>query len=150
MLRLYLYYINPRVRITNSSLCVLAHKTRVSPKSLLLTSPLLAYHSTLTSVLNFHHKLRPEQPDENLPTVLFDPERFVEIALLAFIEEQDQVLHGVEHTYTLTDEQILEQIRKLTSHIDPLEWPSHYELNDDLVLMSRDMGRIWVPPNKQL
>jgi hypothetical protein len=69
---------------------------------------------------------------------------------LAFIEEQDQVLQGAEHTYTLMDEQILEQIRELTNHIDPLEWPSHYELNNDLVLMSRDTGRIWVPPNEQL
>jgi hypothetical protein len=69
---------------------------------------------------------------------------------LAFIKEQDRVLHGAEHTYTLMDEQILEQIQELTSHIDPLEWPSCYKLNDDLVLTSRDTGRIWVPPNEQL
>ena len=56
----------------------------------------------------------------------------------------------MEHVYTLTDGQILEQISKLTRHIDPLQWPSCYELNDDLVLESKDTGRIWVPPDKQI
>ena len=35
-------------------------------------------------------------------------------------------------------------------HIDPLQWPRAYELNDDLVLASRETRHIWVPPDNQL
>jgi len=34
--------------------------------------------------------------------------------------------------------------------MDPLDWLNGYKLNDDLVLESKDTGRIWVPPNEQL
>ena len=82
--------------------------------------------------------------------VLFPPEQFIEIALLAFLDNQPSEIEGVEHIYTLTDGQILKQISELTHHIDPLQWPSHYELNDDSVLELRDTGRIWVPPDEQI
>jgi hypothetical protein len=36
------------------------------------------------------------------------------------------------------------------SHVDPCDWPKNYELNDELVLMSKNMGLIWVPPNEEL
>ena len=94
-----------------------------------------------------HH---PEQPDEKNPNVLFDPQRFIEVALLAFIDEQVAVLEGMEQTYTLTDSQLLDNISEHTRHIDPLQWPPKYELNDDLVLVSQGTGHIWVPPDEQL
>ena len=31
-----------------------------------------------------------------------------------------------------------------------MDWPQEYALNDDLVLESKETGRIWVPPNEQL
>ena len=34
--------------------------------------------------------------------------------------------------------------------MDPLSWPANYELNNDLVTVSKDTGRIWVPPNKDI
>lgn len=67
-----------------------------------------------------------------------------------FINEQVAVLEGAEQAYTLTDSQLLENISELTCHIDPLQWPKAYELNDDLVLMSQETGHIWVPPDDQL
>ena len=91
-----------------------------------------------------------EQPDEKNPNVLFDPDCFIKIALLAFIDEQVAVLEGAEQTYTLTNSQLLENISKLTRHINPLQWPRAYELNNDLVLASQEMGHIWVPPDNQL
>jgi len=106
--------------------------------------------NSAADALSRRAELRPEQPDENLPTVLFDPERFIEIALLAFLEGQPPVLEGAEHVYTLTDAQLIEEIRNRVQHIDPLEWPPRYELNDDLVIASKDTGRIWVPPDEQL
>ena len=93
---------------------------------------------------------RPDQADEKVPNVLFDPGRFIEIAMLAFLEEQSNVLEGTEQVYTLTDGQLIERIAEITSRTEPLQWPSGYELNDDLVLASRETGRIWVPPDEQL
>ena len=93
------------------------------------------------------------QPDENIPMVLFLPECFIKIALVAFLGDEPVEVGKTEHVYiepTLTDSQIIEQIQDKTCHVDPLQWPSHYELNDDLVLESKDSGCIWVPPNEQL
>jgi hypothetical protein len=42
------------------TLCFRPIKTKVPPKSLLLTSPLLACHSTLTSILTFRHTTIPQ------------------------------------------------------------------------------------------
>jgi hypothetical protein len=93
---------------------------------------------------------RPEQPDEKVPNILFDPECFIEIAMLTFLDEQPEILKGMEQTYTFTDSELLEHIAEQMRQINPLQWPTAYELNDDLVLTSREMGRIWVPPNEQL
>ena len=89
-----------------------------------------------------HH---PEHPNEKNPNVLFDPNRFIKVTLLAFIDEQVAVLEGAEQMYTLTNSQLLENISKLTCHIDPLQWPKAHELNDDLVLASWETRHIWVP-----
>jgi len=70
--------------------------------------------------------------------------------MLAFLDEQDNVLEGTEHTYTLTDGQLIEHIAEITSHTEPLQWPSGYKLNNDLVLASKETGRIWVPLDEQL
>ena len=70
--------------------------------------------------------------------------------LLAFIDKQVAVLEGAEQAYTLTDSQLMENISELTWHIDPLQWPQAYKLNDNLVLASRETGHIWVPPDNQL
>jgi len=94
-----------------------------------------------------HH---PDQANEKVPNVLFDPECFIEIAMLVFLGEQDNVLEGTEHAYTLTDGQLIEWIAEITSHTDPVQWPAGYELNDDLVLVSKETGRIWVPPDEQV
>jgi hypothetical protein len=93
---------------------------------------------------------RPEQLDEKVPNILFDPECFIEIAMLAFLDEQPEILEGMEQTYTFTDSQLLERIAERTRQINPLQWPTAYELNDNLVLTSRETGRIWVPPDEQL
>ena len=93
------------------------------------------------------------QPDENIPTVLFPPEHFVKIALLAFLGDEPVEICETEHIYAepvLMDSQIIECIQDKTQHIDPLQWPSRYELNDDLVLELKDLGRIWVPPDEEL
>ena len=39
------------------------------------------------------------QPDENIPTVLFPPERFVEITLLAFLGDEPVEVCQTEHVY---------------------------------------------------
>ena len=106
--------------------------------------------NSVADALSQQEQHRLEQPDKKNPNVLFNPDRFIEIMLLAFIDEQVAVLEGVEQTYMLTNSQLLENISKLTCHIDPLQWPQAYELNDDLVLASRETGHIWVPPDNQL
>ena len=51
---------------------------------------------------------------------------------------------------TLTDSEIIWQITAHLPALDPTQWPRGYELNDDLVLISKETGRIWVPPDEQL
>jgi hypothetical protein len=63
-------------------------------------------------------------------------------ALLAILEPDDE-------SPTLTDDQLIERIAEETHQIDPLEWPRGYELNDELVLASKDTGRVWVPPHDE-
>ena len=104
----------------------------------------------MADALSQQEQHRPEHPDEKNPNVLFDPNCFIKIALLAFINEQVAVLEGAEQTYMLTDSQLLENISELTCHIDPFQWPKVYELNDNLVLASWETGHIWVPPDDQL
>ena len=106
--------------------------------------------NSVADALSQQEQHRPEQPDEKNPNVLFDPNQFIEIVLLAFIDEQVAVLEGTEQVYVLMDGQLLENISELTCHIDPLQWPRTYKLNDDLVLVSKETGHIWVPPDDQL
>ena len=106
--------------------------------------------NSVADALSRQEQHRPEQPDEKNPNVLFDPNQFIEIVLLAFIDEQVAVLEGTEQVYVLMDGQLLENISELTCHIDPLQWPRTYKLNDDLVLVSKETGHIWVPPDDQL
>ena len=106
--------------------------------------------NSVADALSRQEQHRPEQPDEKNPNVLFNPNQFIEIVLLAFIDEQVAVLEGTEQAYVLMDGQLLENISKLTCHIDPLQWPRTYKLNDDLVLVSKETGHIWVPPDDQL
>ena len=57
------------------------------------------------------------QPDENIPTVLFPPDRFIEIALLVFLGDEPVEVGETEHIYTepiLTDSQIIKQIQERT------------------------------------
>ena len=65
-------------------------------------------------------------------------------------EDQARWIEGVEISLVFTDNQLLEQIRERTHNLDPLQWPARYELNDELVLESKESGRIWVPPDEQL
>ena len=109
--------------------------------------------NSAADALSCRAELCPMQPDENIPTVLFPPECFIEITLVAFLGDEPVEVGDTEHIYIepmLTDSQIIEQIQDKTWHINPLQWPSRYELNDDLVLESKDLGCIWVPPNEQL
>ena len=91
------------------------------------------------------HKLH--QPEEEAPTTLFEPEWFIEVA---FIDAVLATLESDEIPHTPTDDQLIEGIAEITSQVDPLEWPQGYELNDKLVLTSKDTGRIWVPPHEEL
>ena len=57
------------------------------------------------------------QPDKNIPTVLFPPDCFIEIALLAFLGDEPVEVGETEHVYTeptLMDLQIIEQIQERT------------------------------------
>jgi hypothetical protein len=55
-----------------------------------------------------------------------------------------------ERHYILTDEQLLERIREQTKCTGPLDCQKGYELNEELVLVPSDTGRIWVPPDEDL
>ena len=93
---------------------------------------------------------KPDQPDEAIPTTLFDPKRFIEMAFLTLLDQLPTKFETSEAGHTLTDEQLLDRISEYTLHTDPLEWPKGYELNEEMVLASKDTGRIWVPPNEDL
>jgi len=89
-------------------------------------------------------------PDKEKPAALFDLEWFIEITILAFLEDQPQILQSNEMCQTLIDRELMDWITELTWSTDPLDWPQDYELNDNLVLESKDTGWIWVLPNEQL
>ena len=106
--------------------------------------------NSAADALSRKEELRPDIPDEEKPAALFDPSQFIELALLAFIEGQPDILEGHEMVTTLTDSEIIRQIAARLPALDPTQWPRGYELNDDLVLISKETGRIWVPPDEQL
>ncbi len=92
---------------------------------------------------------QPEHADERNPNILFPSEHFVELALMAFDGEFPEPMEIAETT-TITDGQLMQSITEHTRNVDPLQWPTDYELNDELVLVSKNTGRIWVPLEEQL
>ena len=73
--------------------------------------------NSAADALSRRAKLRPMQPDKNIPTVLFPPECFLEIALAAFLGDEPVEVCETEHVYIepmLTDSQIIEQIQDKT------------------------------------
>ena len=81
--------------------------------------------NSAANALSRKEEHRPNQTDEKNPNVLFDPQQFIEVALLAFIDEQVAVLEGTEQAYTLTDSQLLENISEHMCHINPLNYNGH-------------------------
>jgi hypothetical protein len=77
--------------------------------------------------------------------MLLDPDHFV-VALTT----DPPVLEANEYLQPLTDGQLLDQISDKTLALDPLLWPPGYELNNDLVLSSKETGRIWVPEAREI
>jgi hypothetical protein len=65
------------------------------------------------------------------PEVLFDPSQLIALASIAALDEQEK-----ENVCTWTDALIVQEASKHTSHVDPLDWPAGYKLNNDLVLAS--------------
>ena len=93
---------------------------------------------------------KPHQLEEETPTTLFTPERFIEVAMIAAIDSLLATLESNEVSYTLTDGQLVEKIAEKTRLVDPLEWPRGYELNEELVLVLKETGKVWVPPDEEL
>src|SRR5258706_6557113 len=91
----------------------------------------------------------PEHANERNPNILFPSEHFVELALMAFDKEFPDPMEIAEAN-TISDGQLMQSIVEHTRNTDPLQWPTDYELNDKLILVSKDTGRIWVPPEEQL
>jgi transposase InsO family protein len=89
--------------------------------------------------------LKPETYEERRPTTLLDPDRFI-----AALVTDPPVLEANKYIQPLTDGQLLNQISDETLAIDPLQWPPGYELNNDLVLTSKETGRVWVPPTEEI
>jgi hypothetical protein len=85
--------------------------------------------------------LCPENPEEEQHMALSADQIATTFALLG--EELEPALQ-------LIDGELLNQIGQNTSHMDPLEWPKNYELNDEVVLVSKNTGQIWVPLNEEL
>jgi hypothetical protein len=105
--------------------------------------------NSVADALSRKEEHKPSQLDEAVPNTLFDPKRFIEIAVLALLDLLP-IIPEVNNLSILTDEELLEHISDATSHTDPLEWPRGYELNEELVLVSKDTGKIWVPPSEDL
>jgi hypothetical protein len=79
--------------------------------------------------------LKPEMYEEKRPTTLLDPDCFI-----AALVTDPPTLEANEYVQLLTDGQLLDQISDETLAIDPLDWPLGYELNNDLVLASKETG----------
>jgi hypothetical protein len=84
--------------------------------------------------------LKPAMYEEKRPTTLLNPDHFI-----AALTTEPLVLEANEYLQPLTDGQLLDQISDETLALDPLLWPPGYELNNDLVLVSKGTGQIWVP-----
>jgi transposase InsO family protein len=106
--------------------------------------------NSVADALSRKEEHKPAQSDEEAPNTLFDPGRFVDTAMATPMDEVPIIVEINEVGLTCTDEQLMERIREHTRHADPLTWPRGYELDEELVLVSRETGRIWVPPDEDL
>jgi hypothetical protein len=91
--------------------------------------------NSVTDTLSWMPGLKPETYEEKQPTTLFDPDRFI-----AALATDPLVLESNKYTQPLTDGQLLDWISDKTLAIDPLGWPAGYELNNNLVLSSKETG----------
>jgi hypothetical protein len=89
--------------------------------------------------------LKPEMYEEKRPTTLLNPDRFI-----AALVTELPVLEANEYIQPLMDGQLLNQISDKTLALDPLKWPLGYELNNDLVLTSKETRRVWVPNAEEI
>ncbi len=105
--------------------------------------------NSAADALSRKEELCPEHADECNPNILFPSEHFVELALMAFNGKFPEPMEIVETT-TIADGQLIQSIADHIHNIDPVQWPTGYELNEELVLVSKDTSCIWVPPDKQL
>ena len=64
--------------------------------------------NSAADALSCKEELHPEVPDEEKPTALFDLEWFIEIALVAFLEDQPQALWTNEMCRTLMDGELID------------------------------------------
>jgi hypothetical protein len=82
---------------------------------------------------------RPVEPDKAKPRTLFNPDCFI-----AALTDLLPSLEHNEHAHTITDGQLLQLISEDPLKLDPLTWPSGYELNNETVLALKETGRVWV------
>jgi hypothetical protein len=106
--------------------------------------------NSTANALSCKDEHKPDQPDKEIPNTLFNPRRFIEMAVITSLDGIPIAVEVSKVSVTYTDEQLLKQIGEHTRNTDPLEWPKGYELNEELVLVSKDTGRIWVLPDKEL
>jgi hypothetical protein len=89
--------------------------------------------------------LKPPEYEEKRPTTLLNPDQFI-----SALTTNPPVLEVNEYIQPLTDGQLITRISENTLHLDPVGWEPSHELNDELVLVSTNTGRIWVPPLEEL
>jgi hypothetical protein len=101
--------------------------------------------NSIADTLSWMLGLKPEEYKERRPTMLLDLSHFI-----AALVTNPPVLEANEYTQPLTDGQLIDLISDGTMSQDPLEWAPGYELNNDLVLVSKETRRIWVPPSEDI
>jgi hypothetical protein len=89
--------------------------------------------------------LKPLEYKEKWPTMLLDPSHFI-----SALTTNPPILKSNKYTLPLSDRQLINLISDEMLRQDLLDWAPGYKLNDDLVLVSRDTGRIWVPPLEEI
>jgi hypothetical protein len=74
----------------------------------------------------------PENPEEEHHVALFPDQMPQALAMIALLDNAE------EPALLLTEGELLNHMAESTSHIDPLDWPRNYELNNELLLVSKD------------